>query len=62
MWFVDEMNRKIGRIPLTATSASQITYTTTPTGVSDPSSITLGPDGNLWFTEQSVNQIGKLVP
>jgi streptogramin lyase len=26
------------------------------------SGITTGPDGNLWFTEPTVNKIGRFVP
>ena len=32
-----------------------------PTFVS-PSGITAGPDGNLWFTDQSVSRIGRITP
>ena len=52
---------KIGRI----TTAGVITHypTPTPTGFfAIESSITLGPDGNLWFTESDVNKIGRLDP
>ena len=28
----------------------------------DPADITVGPDGNLWFTEPSVNRIGRINP
>ncbi|HEV3083830.1 MAG TPA: DUF4214 domain-containing protein [Gemmataceae bacterium] len=31
-----------------------------PTAQSLPLSITAGPDGNLWFTEQAANQIGRI--
>src|SRR5438132_5035108 len=31
-----------------------------PTPHSCPASIAAGPDGNLWFTEQSANQIGRI--
>jgi streptogramin lyase len=30
------------------------------TGGAQPDGITLGPDGNLWFTERGVNQIGRI--
>ena len=33
-----------------------------PTSSSQPEGITLGPDGNLWFTEYNSNQIGRLTP
>src|SRR5260221_11547230 len=31
-----------------------------PTADSPPGGIAAGPDGALWFTEQSANQIGRL--
>lgn len=31
-----------------------------PTVISQPTNITAGPDGNLWFTEGNANQIGQL--
>src|ERR1051325_9078789 len=31
-----------------------------PTANSQPEGITLGPDGNMWFTETSANQIGRI--
>src|SRR4029077_14723934 len=31
-----------------------------PTSSSVPTSITSGPDGNLWFTEQATNKIGRI--
>jgi virginiamycin B lyase len=34
----------------------------TPTGQSNPTVITPGPDGNLWFIETSGNRIGKITP
>jgi virginiamycin B lyase len=40
---------KIGRI----TPSGRITEFTTPTPFSNPAGITIGPDGNLWFTEYS---------
>ena len=33
-----------------------------PTPTSRPSEITAGPDGDLWFTEQQANQIGRITP
>src|SRR5207245_11434516 len=32
------------------------------TPLSGPDSITVGPDGNLWFTEDSGNKIGRITP
>jgi virginiamycin B lyase len=34
----------------------------TPTPGSNPAQIALGADGNLWFTEQQGQKIGRLVP
>jgi hypothetical protein len=34
----------------------------TPTPYSYPEVITSGPDGNLWFTEQSANKIARATP
>src|SRR6516165_4915348 len=31
-----------------------------PTKISQPYDITLGPDGNFWFTEQNGNKIGRI--
>ena len=33
-----------------------------PTAASQPWWITAGPDGNLWFTEQNGNKIGRITP
>ena len=29
---------------------------------SQPHGITVGPDGNLWFTEYNINKVGKITP
>ena len=39
-----------------------ITEYPTPTSHSEPSSIAVGPDGNLWFTEFTGDQIGMINP
>jgi len=33
-----------------------------PVQYSGPQGITVGPDGNLWFTEYAANQIGRITP
>lgn len=43
------------------TSAQTITVFQVPTSNSDPSGISAGPDGNLWFTENNVGKIGRLL-
>lgn len=48
-------------VPTHATSSSAaISEFTLPTAGSAPTSITKGPDGNLWFTENSGNNIGRI--
>ena len=39
-----------------------IVYFTTPTPDSRPFGITVGPDGNLWFTESNANRVGRITP
>jgi streptogramin lyase len=48
----------IGRI----TTAGSISEFQLPTADAQPAGITLGPDGNLWFTESAVNQVAKIQP
>ncbi len=43
-------------------SSRSITEFPVPTAASRPTTITLGPDGNLWFTEADGNNIGRLTP
>ncbi|MGZ3644267.1 MAG: virginiamycin B lyase family protein [Ktedonobacteraceae bacterium] len=43
-------------------SSGIITEFPVPTSNSLPQGITLGPDGNLWFTEYSGNKIGRITP
>ena len=50
-----------GLILSSTASASAITEFTVPTGDSYPAGITAGPDGNIWFTEVSGNQIGRII-
>ncbi len=42
--------------------AQVITEFPIPTADSEPEGIAAGPDGNLWFTEQFANQIGRITP
>lgn len=44
------------------TPTSSIVEYTIPTANSYPTSITSGPDGNLWFTEMFGHQIGRITP
>ena len=39
-----------------------ISEVATPTTGSSPADITVGPDGDLWFTEESGDRIGRITP
>jgi uncharacterized protein (TIGR03437 family) len=56
LWFIDG-NNYIGII----TPSGSITEFPIPTQASNPSGITVGPDGNIWFTELGSKKIGRLV-
>ena len=45
-----------------AAQAQNITEFQVPTAGSGPAAITLGPDGNLWFTENLRDNIGRITP
>src|SRR5260221_1924411 len=45
-----------------ASPAASITESPVPTAKSSPSGITAGLDGNLWFTENGSNKIGRISP
>ncbi len=45
-----------------AWAAPAVTEFTIPTANSGPASITLGPDGNLWFVERNERKIGRISP
>ena len=47
---------KIGQI----TPSGVVTEYATPTTASVPTGITLGSDGNMWFTESATNNIGRI--
>jgi streptogramin lyase len=53
----------VGLLMMCATGISRgqaIQVFAVPTANSDPNSITAGPDGNLWFTEQAGGKVGKI--
>jgi len=60
MYLTDNANNAIARIPFGATSSSQITEYKVPTGNSFLEGIALGADGNIYFAEEGVSQIGEL--
>ena len=50
--------RSLASIPADGSPSFQ--FFTLPTLGANPSGITAGPDGNLWFTEFGTNQIGRI--
>jgi len=54
LWFTD--TNKLGSM----TSAGMVQEVSMPTATSQASSLAPGPDGNLWFVENTTNQIGKV--
>ena len=75
LWFTESFGNRIGRItPTEPITGGQIPGLITPTGTvtefnagiaSDglpvsPTSITTGPDGNLWFTEDEGGCVGRI--
>lgn len=46
--------------PVIQAATGDITEFPIPTANSAPVGITAGPDGNLWFTEQGINKIGRI--
>ena len=66
LWFVESdpssgstgpAQMRIGRISTTGTVVSETTV-----GAADLGTITVGPDGNLWFTLSVSSQIGRMTP
>ena len=58
IWFTDTSANAIGYV----SPAGAVAEYPIPTGVSDPSSIALGPDGRIWFAESAANKIGAFSP
>jgi streptogramin lyase len=60
IWFteVNSSPNKIGSIAPNGTNATEYS---TPTANSFPYNIVAGPDGNVWFTEATPNNIGEFV-
>jgi hypothetical protein len=76
LYFVETLNRSIGRFDPASPPASVSTHFLTPTSGAfssgaPPTGITAGPDGNIWFTENSpkvegqapsrIHAVGRLV-
>lgn len=52
----------LGLVMVAPLSVNAVTINefSTPTASSRPDGITAGPDGNLWFTENNGNNIGRI--
>jgi streptogramin lyase len=69
MWFTEYGADRIGRIAPDGTITEFSAGITPPSGPaasdfsdSAPHSIVTGPDGNLWFTEEFADRIGRITP
>jgi len=49
---------KIGRVTPSASFAEFVV----PSAATNPAQIATGPDGDLWFSEEVGNRIGRLAP
>jgi len=58
LWFTEFNGNKIGRI----TTGGSITEFSVTTPASEPTAITAGPDGNIWFCEFATGNLGRFVP
>lgn len=57
MWFTEPGANKIGRIQI---STGVVTEMVIAQSTANPSGITPGPDGALWFAEANYGQIGRI--
>ena len=70
VWFTEQYGNSIGRMSLPAHASSEIDVILgtkiqefpLPPPDRQPYEITRGPDGNLWFTEQTGAAIGRITP
>jgi streptogramin lyase len=70
LWFTESLGNRIGRITPAGvvtefsnglTSGGFDPFTGKPNGP-EPTSITTGPDGNLWFSEPGPNRVARITP
>jgi virginiamycin B lyase len=57
-WVLDAPANAIRRVSAATMTAVPFPVTTPASGLA---ALTVGPDGNIWFTEQSANKIGRLL-
>jgi YD repeat-containing protein len=56
MWFTNAGTKKIGKV----TTTGEVSEYALPSGGGTPNHLTLGPEGNMWFTAQE--HVGKITP
>ena len=56
LWFTEKNANQVAQI----TTSGVISEYPVPTQGSEPQGITSGPDGNVWFTESSTSQLGRV--
>jgi hypothetical protein len=56
------LRRDANKIARLSPSNGIVTEYTVPTPDCQPSAITTGPDGNIWFTEDRASKIGRFTP
>ena len=62
LWFTEAGINKIGRLPVTNTSAcGSVTQFNVPTHNAGLSTIVAGADGALWFTERTAKKLGRML-
>jgi virginiamycin B lyase len=57
LWFVNRLNRDIGRFTVTGTFTY---YRILTSGLNDNLAITTGPDGTIWYSDGSNNTKGEI--
>jgi streptogramin lyase len=58
----DSANGLSGSVSNITVFSDPVTDFTVPTSGAGPRGVTLGPDGNFWFAENAVAQIGRMTP
>lgn len=62
IWTADGYYSSVASIHRISTTTHAVTNAFTPPPGSHPTSITTGPDGNLWFLEPTANKVGMITP
>ena len=59
IWFTERQGNRIGRL---TPGTGAISETVIPTADSQPTGITVTPDGNVWFVQRAANKIARYNP